>query len=150
MFAIYDDPTTASRGVERLLDESFDARRIRVVFFDDDGPEELIVEHRTRHSVGAAAGAALGCLVGAMVTASGLVTPEVGVVGGTASGLAAGVFAGLSIWKKKVDLPVDEEHAGGVLLSVPAHSDARRDAALRAFETSDGRVLADATSEVTA
>ncbi len=145
MFAIYDNPSAAGRGVERLLEESFDAKRIRIIFFDDDGPEEVVVKHHTRAGVGAALGALLGTIVGAAATTTGFVTPEIGVIGGLASGLAAGALAGITFWKKEVELPRSRE-AGGVLVAVPAESEGRQKRARRAFESSGGRILAHGAS----
>jgi hypothetical protein len=151
MNAIYPDPETAKEGVERLIQRSFDAKSIRVVQYEDTGPRHALVAHRTLAPFGAGLGATLGALAGGILVVSGVIVgtdlnvtdPAVGILAAIALGAALGGFAGgvsgLAFWRKEVDVPEEQDH--GVLVSVPARSEERREDAKDAFDESGALLL---------
>jgi hypothetical protein len=142
IFGMYASPRAAARGVDQLLGRSFDAGAIRVIFFDGSGPETKPLVRRTRLLLGAALGAVIGCILGAGLALSVDIAPTLAVFGGVAAGAFAGAVLGGAFWRFVVDLPKKGGEAGGVLVGVPASSEARREDAREVFEASGATVLA--------
>ncbi len=146
---IFDDPETAERAVQTLIDGHFNPEEISILVADQEGFHREKPRWDTRIAEGAVTGASLGGLLGALGTtlvATGVVAlpgpgaallgtgPVVaalsGALGGGAVGLEFGALAGMGFWEDEAEIHASALERGGILVVVPADhehvEDARR------------------------
>ncbi|MCX6596244.1 MAG: DUF3341 domain-containing protein [Acidobacteria bacterium] len=167
VFGIFHTVSQAERSVDDLRSAGFSNDDISVLLPDHQSTKEFAHEKNTKAPEGAAAGGATGGVIGGtlgllvgigalaipglgpLIAAGPIVAAMAGVGAGGAVGGLVGALVGLGIPEYEAKRYEGHIKAGGILLSVHCHSDARIDRAKEVLKQTGAQDIA-STSEASA